>query len=1059
MASRHLRGAQGSIQSIFDGLDTFAVLEARLAGLPSNQKRGDAFEVFAEAYLATQRITEADEVWPFNAIPLQEKQSLGLDTGRDMGVDGLYRTTSGEHRAYQVKFRSGRPRLAWEELSTFMGLSDGVPMRVLFTNCDALPELMAERTGFFVIRGCDLDRLTKDDFDTIRNWLADKPLPQARYTPNPHQQECLTAIDKAMDANDRTTVVMACGTGKTLVALWAAERSQATRVLVLVPSLALVRQLLHEWLRQTSWKNLSYLCVCSDSTVVRGDDSLVVHQSDLDFPVTTDPESVRRFLSREVSGVKVVFSTYQSASVVAEGMEKPFELGIFDEAHKTAGREGTRFSFALDDANLAIKKRLFFTATPRHYDIRSRDKEGDARLVYSMDNTTIYGPKAYVLPFAEAASLGIICDYKVIISVITNEMIDNYLLGHGEVVIQGEEVKAQQVAVQIALQRAVNEFGVKKIFSFHGSVKAAKSFTSNGAEGVATHLPGFGSYHVSGEMPTSIREEYMKAFRDDRMAVMSNARCLTEGVDVPAVDMVAFMSPRRSKVDIVQATGRAMRKSDGKDVGYVLVPVFLAQADDESIEEAVERTGFDDVWEVLAAMREQDKELADVIAQLREERGRTGGFNESRLRERIEVIGPEVSLEALRSSIAAQCLDRLGQSWDEMFGLLKRYNEREGNVFIPNKYREGELGLGKWVGHQRDARNSMSQERRRRLDEIGFVWNENDAAWDVNFVALKRYKEREGSCLVPIIHKEGDLSLGNWVRNQRSRQNSMSQVRRQQLDEIGFVWDSLESAWEEGFAALKRYTEREGNCLVSQTCVDAGFKLGQWVSVQRSRQNSMSQVRRQQLDEIGFVWDSLESAWEEGFAALKRYTEREGNCSLPLRHKEGEINLGAWVSTQRNAQSSMSQERKQRLDELGFVWDPHQSAWEEGFEALKRYKEREGSFVVPRSHREGELRLGQWLGVQRSRQNSMSQERRQRLDGIGFIWYPHQLAWEEGFEALKRYKEREGSCLVRQKHEESGFKLGHWVNIQRGTRGTMSQERKQRLDEIGFVWDARSKQM
>ena len=176
---------------------------------------------------------------------------------------------------------------------------------------------------------------------------------------------------------------MACGTGKTLVALWAAERLGVKSVLVLVPSLALVRQTLHEWLKETRWDNFSYLCVCSDPSVTRGADNMVVRQSDLDFPVTTDSSVVKEYLSSSSQGVRVIFSTYQSAQVVAEGIPKgaSFDLGLFDEAHKTAGREGTRFSFALKDDNLPILKRLFMTATPRHYDVRKKDKEGDTSLV------------------------------------------------------------------------------------------------------------------------------------------------------------------------------------------------------------------------------------------------------------------------------------------------------------------------------------------------------------------------------------------------------------------------------------------------------------------------------------------------------------------------------------------------------------------------------------------------------------------------------------------------------------------------------------------------------
>jgi predicted helicase len=210
---------------------------------------------------------------------------------------------------------------------------------------------------------------------------------------------------------------MACGTGKTLVALWAAERIGAQRILVLVPSLALVRQFLHEWLREHGWDKLAFLCVCSDPTVAREPDEIVLTSSDLDFPVATDAALVRRFLDRPFDGVKVVFSTYQSANVVANGLDDPFDVGIFDEAHRTAGREGTNFSLALKDSNLPISKRLFFTATPRHYDIRKRDNEGDARLVYSMDVSETYGPIAYRLSFGEAARRKLICGYKVLVCV------------------------------------------------------------------------------------------------------------------------------------------------------------------------------------------------------------------------------------------------------------------------------------------------------------------------------------------------------------------------------------------------------------------------------------------------------------------------------------------------------------------------------------------------------------------------------------------------------------------------------------------------------------------
>ena len=506
-----------------------------------------------------------------------------------------------------------------------------------------------------------------------------------------------------------------------------AEQRNAKRILVLVPSLALLRQTLHEWLKETAWERLRFTAVCSDPTVAKGvEDALVVHQRDLDFPVKNKADEVREFLATAGDRVQVVFPTYQSAHLVGEACRglKAFDLGIFDEAHKTAGREGASFGFALEDRNIKIAKRVFMTATPRHYDVRKKDKEGDKALVFSMDVPAIYGPVAHSLSFAKAAQDGIICNYKVIISLVTSEMLNDDLLSRGEVTVEGDVIRARTVATQIAIQKACEAHDLKKIFSFHRSVASAKDFTGETASSVRTHLPDYEAYHVNGKMRTSDREIYMKAFGEADRAIMSNARCLTEGVDVPAVDMVAFLSPRKSKVDIIQAAGRAMRKPEGKGTGYVLLPLFLETHEDETLEEAVKRTDFEEAWNVLQAMQEQDAVLADIIREMREERGRKGGFDDSRLRERVEVLGPEVSLEALRHAVGTALVERLGITWDERYGELASFKDRFGHCEVARDWGENPR-LAIWVGLQRQLEDILSAERKARLNELGFVWNVN----------------------------------------------------------------------------------------------------------------------------------------------------------------------------------------------------------------------------------------------------------------------------------------------------------------------------------------------
>ncbi len=278
----------------------------------------------------------------------------------------------------------------------------------------------------------------------------------------------------------------------------------------------------------------------SRRNVSEWDDELVMRSTELEISVSTKPEQVREFLAHSFDGVKIIFSTYQSADVVSRGMPRNlrFDIGIFDEAHKTAGREGAKFSFALKDDNLPIRKRLLLTATPRHYDLKRHDAEGEPVEVYSMIRTEIYGSVVHTLSFAEAAKQKIICNYKVVISVVTSAMLPSVVAGlptvpprlteglpdpatgigarknpaarkrrpsvddqwlgretghnaisrqqlsYGTVLINGDEVKAQQVANQIALAQAVAEHRLKKIFTFHCNVASARSFTSEGSEGI-----------------------------------------------------------------------------------------------------------------------------------------------------------------------------------------------------------------------------------------------------------------------------------------------------------------------------------------------------------------------------------------------------------------------------------------------------------------------------------------------------------------------------------------------------------------------------------------------
>lgn len=402
----------------------------------------------------------------------------------------------------------------------------------------------------------------------------------APLKPRPHQAEAIKAAVTGLKKHKRGQVIMACGTGKTLVGAQVADKLKAQTLLVFVPSLLLARQLLEAYQRQ--WPNAMYLAVCSD--VDRKVSEENPDAGKIACESTTAGATVVQFL--KTTGRRIVIATYQSAYAL-EGLK--FDGAIFDEAHRTAGVKGKPFAFGLHDRNIKCGWRLFMTATPRHAEIVS--DAGETKEVYSMDDVACYGPALHTLPFRKAIDLGLIVDYRIVVSVFNLD------------------TKAPTIASQIALRRAMKRYGVSKVFTFHNTVARARSF------GEAANVWGTAQlFHVNGKQPSASRTQLLQEFAQADRAIMSNCKCLGEGVDLPSVDMVAFVDSKKSTVDIVQAIGRAMRNAPGKKRALIFLPIFVNMAKGEKAKDAATRSGFKKVYEIAQALREQDVVMAAELA-------------------------------------------------------------------------------------------------------------------------------------------------------------------------------------------------------------------------------------------------------------------------------------------------------------------------------------------------------------------------------------------------------------------------------------------------------------
>ncbi|MCY4106356.1 MAG: DEAD/DEAH box helicase family protein [Chloroflexi bacterium] len=476
-----------------------------------------------------------------------------------------------------------------------------------------------------------------------------------KHEPREDQEEAIEAVLNGFAEHDRGQLILPCGTGKTATTLWLAERQVGAggRVLYLVPSIALISQSMREWARHRRLEH-RYIAVCSDRSVGRLEEDRTL--AELDIPATTTALAIERQLRKSAAEkLTVVFGTYQSLERIAEAQDygaPAFDLVICDEAHRTTGvsaavGEHSPFTLVHDETRIRAAKRLFTTATPRIYRPASkqRAKQEDLTL-FSMDDTVAYGPEFHRMTFGAAISKKLLSDYKVSILCINRKRTAERLR---EIFSELEEDGIDDLARMIgcwdaladpegALQTrkfsgAIGENPCTTALAFTNTIQNSKNlralweeyipkyraYQEKEFDVVSDHLLQAEVEHVDGTDSALVRHErlrWLEGVSDEhhydergrlRARILSNARCLTEGVDVPALDAILFTAPRKSTVDIVQAVGRVMRLAQNKRYGYIILPVVIDEG--QQPEQILEDSAFKMVWDVLSALRSHDNRL------------------------------------------------------------------------------------------------------------------------------------------------------------------------------------------------------------------------------------------------------------------------------------------------------------------------------------------------------------------------------------------------------------------------------------------------------------------
>jgi predicted helicase len=646
-------------------------------------QKGKLFEKMIAQFLRTdpQYANQLDTVWMWNEWPGRWKED---NTGIDLVA--LEKGT-GNYWAIQCKFYDPGSQLKKEHISSFLADSskvfqvDGQEHTFSYRLIVSTTEKWGRNAEDVILdQSVPVGTLYLNDLaDSPIDWSAfsiDTPqqmVLRPKKTLRDHQNEAINAVTDGFETHDRGKLIMACGTGKTFTALRLAEKQvpSSGRILFLAPSIYLVSQTLREWTAE-SFNPFHAFVVCSDTKVGKEEEDIRTH--DLAYPATTDATKLAKAL-KQVSADRrsVVFSTYQSIQTVIDaqriGALPAFDLVICDEAHRTTGltlpgEDVSDFTKIHQNHLIRAAKRIYMTATPRIYNDATKTKAGEKEAVlYSMDDEALFGPEFYRLSFGKAVARDLLSEYKVLIVAVDEDRMAR-LSNTYNAAYKIDDKKAVDINFATKIigswkglskqgLKAINEDGtqqditddvapMRRAVAFSKSIKASQQTTEVFSDLVKLYQKDSGAeqhgmvdctlHHVDGSMNAAIRKnelDWLKGetggdIADQHCRILSNARCLSEGVDVPALDAVVFFDTRESIVDIVQSVGRVMRKAPGKKHGYIILPVAIPSAKVKDYNTYIEGDAqFKGIWKVIKALRAHDERLVD----------------ETEFRRRVDIIG------------------------------------------------------------------------------------------------------------------------------------------------------------------------------------------------------------------------------------------------------------------------------------------------------------------------------------------------------------------------------------------------------------------------------------
>ena len=686
-----------------------------------------------------------------------------------------------------------------------------------------------------------------------------------KFTPKIHQAAALNDIlnhEHGLLHSDRVQYISACGTGKTPVLLWSVEeylksanngKIEDSISVFLFPSLTLINQSYDSYKTQNSIPDYKPMVVCSDDKVGAKEDEEDTPEN-CKFAVSTEQAEIERYLRENTLSNKVIFSTYKSSHLVGEALKsvgKVADITVYDEAHRTAiknenseriGKVLHNSGWSLDDSNFPSKKRLFATATPRHYNLSENFYEmgliDKGNVAYSMDNPRLFGKIAHEYSMRDAIEDGVITDYKILAITVTGNEVQKFL--NPTVNKDGIKHFSQDVmesaAKILAISSASEKYGLKNALVFNSSIPDSLEFERN----FKTYYKDFdfNIEHIDGTMNNVTREEKIKILEKDGFSILTNAKLMGEGHDIPKLDFVVFNNVIKSVIDSVQRTGRVQRKDkdNPEKVGYILLPIFVNDVN-QDIEEALHsNSGLQTLFNTVNSLKESDTQLRDWIGtrkKIREERKDSGKALFSSDDKIVFTSSYQLQAEIAEAREIRRQNESFGSDDEDRITFEKKGGVKNDTARVSSEHRASEKDID--LKYQ-----EMIEKWEDKVEAtlVGERW-QLEAAWDNNLALL--YKHREtGEVLTVETVFEGE-NIGSWaISSQRKtfKNGTLSPDRVAKL--LEFDKDFFKShqeidneTWDNNLALLYRHRET-GEVLAVKTVFE-GENIGSWAIKSQKR--------------------------------------------------------------------------------------------------------------------------------------------------------------------------------------------------------------------------------